>query len=53
MDLTDMVPLIPWPVWIIFLPLLTGIFAFLFRGRGAQLGIVTAVGLLPALMGLT
>jgi formate hydrogenlyase subunit 3/multisubunit Na+/H+ antiporter MnhD subunit len=53
MDPTDMVALFPWPVWIIFLPLLTGIFAFLFRGRGAQLGMVTAVGLLPALMGLT
>ena len=49
---TDMVPVIAWPVWIIFLPLVTAIFAFLFRRRGAQLGIVAALGLVPALSGL-
>ena len=48
-----MVPVIAWPVWIIFLPLVTAIFAFLFPRRGAQLGIVTALGLVPALSGLT
>ena len=48
-----MVPAIAWPVWIIFLPLVTGILAFLFRRRGALLGVVTAVGLVPALAGLT
>ena len=40
------------PVWIIFLPLVNSILAFLFRRRGAQLGIVTAVGLVPPLLGL-
>ena len=48
-----MVPVIAWPVWIIFLPLVSGILAFLFHRRGAQLGMVTALGLVPALSGLT
>jgi formate hydrogenlyase subunit 3/multisubunit Na+/H+ antiporter MnhD subunit len=52
MTATDMVPLIAWPVWIIFLPLVTSILAFLFPRRGAHLGICAAVGLVPAVSGL-